>query len=145
MEIITNINKPFSVVKKSFVDKDGKLFKRLIPFGCELLHYKGLRRGAIIKIMVLSQVVTFKIATYSTAKDKLYFNDILHRGKFLGIKFWSHRHTIVPNGDCTSIKDTITFTTKNKSLDRLYNIILRIIFLFRICKYKIFFLGKEIK
>ena len=145
MEIITNISKPFDVVKKAFVDKEGKLFRRLVPLGCELLHYKGLRRGAIIKIMIFNQVATFKIATYSTAKDKLYFNDILHSGKFLGIKFWSHRHTIIPNGTNTAIKDTVTFTTKNKSLDRLYNTVLRIIFLFRVFKYKIFFLGKEIK
>ena len=88
MEINTKINRPFSVVKKAFVDKEGLLLRRLIPSGCELLHYKGLRRGAIIKIMVLNEVVTFKIATYSTAKDKLYFNDILHRGKFLGIKLY---------------------------------------------------------
>tara|TARA_A100001011_G_scaffold81695_2_gene85038 strand:- start:543 stop:980 length:438 start_codon:yes stop_codon:yes gene_type:complete len=145
MEINTKINQPFSVVKKAFVDKEGMLLRRLIPSGCEVLHYKGLRRGAIIKIMVLNEVVTFKVATYSTAKDKLYFNDILHRGKFLGIKFWSHRHTIIPDGGGSNIKDSITFTTKNKSLDRLYNIILRIAFFFRSIKYKIFFLKKETK
>ena len=95
--------------------------------------------------MVLNEVVTFKIATYSTAKDKLYFNDILHRGKFLGIKFWSHSHTIITDGNGSNIKDTITFTTKNKSLDKLYNIILRIVFYLRSIKYKIFFLKEETK
>jgi ligand-binding SRPBCC domain-containing protein len=139
MEIVTNIKKPYSHVKKAFVDKNGKLFKKLIPFGCELLHYKGLRRGAIIKIMVFGRVVTFKVATYSTSNEKLYFNDILHHGKFYGIKFWSHRHTITSEGNVTKIKDTVTFTTKNKSLDRVYNILLRITFFFRSLKYKMFF------
>ena len=139
MEIVTNIKRPFSDVKKAFVDKEGKLFKVLIPFGCELLHYKGLRRGAIIKIMIFGRVVTFKVATYSTSNKKLYFNDILHRGKFYGIKFWSHRHTITNEGETTKIKDTLTFTTKNKLLDAIYNVLLRITFFFRAIKYKMFF------
>ena len=90
----TNISKPFSVVKKAFVDKEGKLLQSLLPPFCKLLHYKGVRRGAIIKISLFGKKCTFKVVTYSTSNDKLYFNDIIKEGKLLGISFWSHRHKI---------------------------------------------------
>ena len=47
--------------------------------GSELVYYKGLRRGAIAKILMLGKLLTFKVITYNTDSHKLYFNDI-HKG-----------------------------------------------------------------
>ena len=46
-------NKPFLFVKKQFTNKEGKLLRYLTPAGCEVVHHRGLRRGAITKILML--------------------------------------------------------------------------------------------
>ena len=135
-------NKSFWVVKKQFTNKEGKLLKYLTPTGCEVVHHRGLRRGAITKILMLSRLITFKVVTYATDRNKLYFNDILKQGNFFGIKFWSHRHTIEKHGptqDDTIIVDELEFTTKNKALDLLYKVIITLHFLSRKFRYKLFF------
>ena len=113
-----------------------------MPPGCEVLHHRGLRRGAITKVLMFGRVVTFKVVTYTTDLNKLYFNDILKEGDFFGIKFWSHRHTVEkygPTQDDTIIIDELEFTTKNKVLDFLYGFIIRLYFLNRKIRYKLFF------
>ena len=106
------------------------------------MHHRGLRRGAITKILMLSRLITFKVVTYTTDRNKLYFNDILKDGNFFGIKFWSHRHTIEKHGpskDNTIIIDEIEFTTKNKALDLLYKALINLYFISRKIRYKLFF------
>ena len=147
----TNISKPFSVVKKAFVDKEGKLLQSLLPPFCKLLHYKGVRRGAIIKISLFGKKCTFKISlfgkkctfkvvTYSTSNDKLYFNDIIKEGKLLGISFWSHRHKINKLSDNdTVIIDEVTFTSRNRYKDFILHVLFLASFIVRSIQYKIFF------
>lgn len=91
---------------------------------------------------MLSRLITFKVVTYTTDINKLYFNDILKEGNFFGIKFWSHRHKIEKHGptqDDTIIVDELEFTTKNKALDLLYKVIIALYFLNRKFRYKLFF------
>ena len=131
-------NKSFLFVKKQFTNKEGKLLKYLAPAGCEVVHHRGLRRGAITKILMLSRLITF-----TTDRNKLYFNDILKEGDFFGIKFWSHRHTVEkcgPTHESTAIIDEIEFTTKNKALYSFYKVLITLYFLIRKVKYKLFFI-----
>ena len=135
-------NKSFLFVKKQFTNKEGKLLKYLAPAGCEVVHHRGLRRGSITRILMLSRLITFKVVTYTTDRNRLYFNDILKEGDFFGIKFWSHRHTVEkcgPAHEDTAIIDEIEFTTKNKALDSFYKVLLTLHFLIRKVKYKLFF------
>jgi len=143
MKFTTKINKHFRVVKKAFVSKEGKLLRHVLPVGSELVYYKGLRRGAIVKILALRRLLTFKVITYSIDKHKLYFNDIHKDGNFFGIRFWSHRHTVEKSAsgdDKTIITDEVTFTTKNRLLDFFIGIFVRLHFSIRTIKYKLFFL-----
>tara|TARA_B100000686_G_scaffold352606_1_gene455193 strand:- start:7984 stop:8418 length:435 start_codon:yes stop_codon:yes gene_type:complete len=143
MKFTTKINKHFWVVKKAFVDKEGKLLRQILPMGSELVYYKGLRRGAIAKILMLGKLLTFKVITYNTDRHKLYFNDIHKDGNFFGIKFWSHRHTVeklASDDNKTIITDEVAFTTKNRLVDFFYGIFIRLHFGVRILKYKLFFL-----
>ena len=133
----------FWSVKRQFTKKEGELLRYLTPPGCEVIHYRGLRRGAIIKLLMFNRPITFKVITYTTDLHKLYFNDILKEGNFFGIKFWSHRHRIDKHGhhkDDTIIVDEIEFTTKNKALDFFYRQIIRLYFLMRKVKYRLFFI-----
>ena len=110
-------NKKFLEVKKAFLDKDAKLLKILSPPGVRIKHHKGVRRGSLTKLSVLGSDAAFKVVTYSSKKHKLYFNDILHKGKFFGVKFWSHRHTVNDKITCVEIIDEVHFTTKSRIKD----------------------------
>ena len=140
IKITTKVNANLEKVKKAFVDKQGKLLKYLLPFGSKVLHYKGIRRGAILKIKLpFMNELKFKIVTYNTTPNKLYFNDILSEGSLFGAKFWSHRHDINNFNGHTVIKDEIAFTTKDEKKDKLLHAILLPYFLFRKLKYKVYF------
>jgi len=144
IKLKTTINKPFSVVKKSFVDKNGKLLKFLLPPFCKLLHYKGIRRGAIVKVSLFNKPCKFKVVNYSTSNNNLYFNDIIKEGKLLGISFWSHRHKIntLSKGK-TVIIDEVTFTSRNKYKDFVLHVLFLASFFVRLIQYKIFFLDRR--
>ena len=88
IKIETKVSAPFDKVKKAFVDREGKLLKYLLPLGAKILHYKGVRRGAILKIKLpFSGKLKFKIVTYKVTKLYLYFNDIIQEGKIFGAGF----------------------------------------------------------
>lgn len=139
----TKINKSYHSVRSSFVSRDGALINYLTPPMCELIHYKGLRRGAILRYLMFDQPTTFKVVTYSTKDNELYYHDILKEGKPLGIKFWSHRHRIKEVGKNSLIQDEITFSTSNIKMDFILNPLVAGYFLLRKLKYKIFFLLKN--
>ena len=140
IKIETKVSAPFDKVKKAFVDREGKLLKYLLPLGAKILHYKGVRRGAILKInLPFSGKLKFKIVTYKVTKLYLYFNDIIQEGKIFGAGFWSHRHAIKKRKNHVIIEDDITFTTKNKLKDKLLYVFLLPVFLMRKIKYKLYF------
>jgi hypothetical protein len=140
IKIKSTVSLPYSIVKRAVVDKDGKLLKYLMPIGCKLLHYKGLRRGSITRVKIFNSSVTFKTITYSPGRDKTSFHDIFKDGTFLGIKFWSHRHKIISASmGSTDIHDEITFTTKNKLKDALLHVVIYSSFRLRSLQYKLFF------
>jgi len=141
IKLKTNVKADYNTVIKAFADRNGKLFKFLLPLGCKVVHYKGLRRGAIIKLKILGEVVKFKNITYTTTKNKTLFNDIFKDGEFLGIKFWSHRHKIINGKDITTIIDEVTFTTRNKKLDLLLHMVIGSFIKMRWIRYKLFFKG----
>ena len=138
----TAIGRSYYKVKKTIMNKDGKLLRFMLPLGCKLVHYKGIRRGAIIKIRnPLGMVYTYKIVTYSTSKNKTTYHIIWKEGKMLsGIKFWSHRHFVEQMKGYTIIKEELTFTTKNRLLDFFLHIFIKPYSWIRSLKYKIFFL-----
>lgn len=139
----TKINKSYDFVRSSFVSRDGVLIDYLTPPMCELIHYKGLRRGAILRYLIFNQPATFKVVTYSTKDNELYYHNILKEGKPLGIKFWSHRHRIKEVGKNSLIQDEIIFSTSNTRMDFILKPFVAGYFLLRKLKYKIFFLLKS--
>lgn len=144
IKINTKVGKPFATVKQAFVNKDAKLLKYLLPIGSELLHYKGIRRGAIIKVKVFGVPCKFKVITYSVGKSSLYFNDIMQEGTLLGTKYWSHRHKIKKLSDNeTVIIDEITFTSTNKYKDFILHVLFLSSFAIRSLQYKTFFLKEK--
>lgn len=143
IKLKTTVNADYATVKKAFTDRDGKLFKFLLPLGCKVLHYKGLRRGAIIKVKILGEIVKFKNITYTSTKEKTLFNDIFKDGEFLGIKFWSHRHKILNGKDTTTIYDEVTFTTRNRKLDLILHMLISPFIKMRWIRYKLFFKGMK--
>lgn len=130
----------FVTVKSGFVSRDNKLLIKLLPIGSTLLHYKGIRRGSLLKGFLFGNICTFKTIIYDTQKKKLYYNDILSKGTFLKIKFWSHRHKITDKGDFIEITDNIEFTTKSKKLDSVLAPMIWCHFTLRRIKLKLFFL-----
>ena len=142
IKLETTIGRSYYKVKKTVLNKDGKLLRFMLPFGYKLVHYKGIRRGAIIKIRnPLGKVYTYKLVTYSTSKNKTTYHSIWKEGKMLsGIKFWSHRHFVEQMKGYTIIKEELTFTTKNRLLDFFLHVIIKIHFWIKSLKYKIFFL-----
>jgi hypothetical protein len=142
IKLETTIGQSYYKVKKTVLNKDGKLLKFMLPLGYTLVHYKGIRRGAIIKIMnPFGTVYTYKLVTYSTSKNKTTYHSIWKEGKMLsGIKFWPHRHFIEQMKGYTIIKEVLTFTTKNRSIDFFLHIFIKPYFWIRSLKYKIFFL-----
>jgi ligand-binding SRPBCC domain-containing protein len=141
VKLETKVKADYNTVIKAFTDREGKLFEFLLPVGCKIVHYKGLRRGAIIKLKILGEVIKFKNITYTSTKDKTLFNDIFKDGEFLGIKFWSHRHKIINGSDTTTIIDEITFTTRNKKLDLILHAVIASFIKLRWIRYKLFFRG----
>ena len=53
IKVKTKVRAPYELVKKLFLDREGKLFRFLVPPFVEIVHYKGVRRGAIIKIKAI--------------------------------------------------------------------------------------------
>jgi len=127
IKLETTIGQSYYKVKKTVLNKDGKLLKFMLPLGYTLVHYKGIRRGAIIKIMnPFGTVYTYKLVTYSTSKNKTTYHSIWKEGKMLsGIKFWSHRHFIEQMKGYTIIKEALTFTTKNRLIDFFLHIFIK--------------------
>ena len=142
MMFTTKVNEPYHSVKSSFVSRDKDLINYLTPPMCELIHYKGLRRGAILRYLIFDKLTTFKVVTYSTKDNELYYHDILKEGRPLGIKFWSHRHKIKDIGKKSLIQDEIIFSTSNTKMDFILNPLVAGYFLLRKIKYKIFFFTK---
>lgn len=138
IKVKTKVRAPYELVKKLFLDREGKLFRFLVPPFVEIVHYKGVRRGAIIKIKVLSRPCEFKVITYSTDKTKLSFNDIITKGDIFGATFWSHRHFVEKTGTHTMITDELAFTSRNKIRDAFLHIFLFCSFKLRSLKYKVF-------
>lgn len=144
IKIKTTVSSPYEEVKSAFVDKSGKLLNFLVPMGSKLVHYKGVRRGAITKIKVFGNICTFKIATYSTSKNQLTFKDFLKDGDMFGVKFWSHVHKIKSLSKNKSIIiDEVTFTTRSKKKDFLLHVLFLTSFVIRCIKYKVFFLFRR--
>ena len=141
IKLETAVGQSYNQVKKIILNKDGKLLRFILPFGYKIVHYKGIRRGAIIKIRnPLGTVYTYKLVTYSTSKNKTTYHSIWKEGKMLsGIKFWSHRHFVEQMKGYTIIKEELTFTTKNRLLDFFLHVIIKIHFWIKSLKYKIFF------
>ena len=133
------INKDFQEVKSAFSDMNGKLIQKMLPFGWGLDNYKGMRRRAILRIYVGSKLYKFKVAMFSSTSKRYYFHIInVDEGPYK-LKFLSTRVAIEDKGNHTEIQETIEYTTKNKSFDRILSLFINMHYALRSAKYKLFF------
>ena len=144
MKFLTSINSEFDIVRKSFADKDCKLMNRLLPFGCGILRFKGIRRRAKISIHTwFLKTYSFKVVMTSSSASQYYFHIINEGDLIFGIKMWTHRYKIIRKTHGVNIQETLEFTTKNKTLDIILSVFINMMFLIRKFKYKMFFLFKN--
>jgi hypothetical protein len=136
------INKQFDTVRTSFSDLSGDLLQKTLPIGCGLDNYKGLRRRAVLRVWMGSKLYKFKVAMYSSSKNKYYFH-IINTGECpLNIKFFSNRVTVTNMGKYSEISESVEFTTKNKWLDRILSLFINVYYFNKGIKYKLFFRNK---
>ena len=142
IETTYKINKDFATVKSSFADINGILLQKILPFGWGLDKFKGLRRRAVLRIWVGSRMHKFKVAMYSSTRQKYYLHIVNADDGPFGIKFFSNRITVVDKNNYTEIRETLEFTTKNKSTDRILSLFINIYYFNKRLKYKLFFRNK---
>ena len=142
IETTYRINRDFSTVKSSFADINGALLQKLLPFGWGLEKFKGLRRRVVLRIWAGSHLYKFKVAMYSSTKQKYYLHIVNADDGPFGIKFFSNRITVVDKNDYTEIRESLEFTTKNKSTDRILSLFINIYYFNKRLKYKLFFMNK---
>jgi len=144
MEYKVLINKPLEVIRAAFLDSDCKLMSKLLPFGCGILKFKGIRRRAKISVYTwFMKTYYFKVVMVNST-DSIYYFHIINEGKFpFGIKFWTNRYKIIPTKDGCEIINTVEYTTKNITLDKILRVFINVLFTIRKLKYKIFFLFKK--
>jgi hypothetical protein len=144
MEFKVSINKPVDVVKAAFLDSDCKLMNKLLPFGCGILKFKGIRRRATISVYTwFFKTYHFKIAMCNSTDSLYYFHVINENNLPFGIKFWTNRYNIVKTKEGCEITNTIEYTSKNIALDKILSVFISMMFIMRKLKYKIFFLFKK--
>ena len=136
------INKGFETVKSAFSDINGKLAQKMLPFGWGLDKYNGLRRRAVLKVWAGSKLYKFKVAMYSSTKQKYYLHIINADNAPYNIKFFSTRISVIDKGDYTEIQETLEFTTKNKLHDNILSLFINAHYTIKRLKYKLFFRNK---
>ena len=144
MEFKVSINKPMDVIKAAFLDSDCKLMNKLLPFGCGILKFKGIRRRATISVYTwFFKTYHFKIAMCNSTDSLYYFHVINENNLPFGIKFWTNRYNIVKTKEGCEITNTIEYTSKNIVLDKILSVFISMMFIMRKLKYKIFFIFKK--
>tara|TARA_B100000902_G_scaffold90429_1_gene94110 strand:- start:3116 stop:3547 length:432 start_codon:yes stop_codon:yes gene_type:complete len=136
------INSDYNVVKSSYSDIRGVLVKKLLPFGCGLDKYKGLRRRAVLRVWIGSKMYKFKVAMYSSTKQKYYLHIVNAEDGPFNLKFFSTRISVLDKGTHTEITETLEFTTKNKLHDRILSLFINIHYAIKGMRYKLFFINK---
>lgn len=136
------LNKDYLLVKSAFADIDGELIHKMLPFGWGLDSHKGLRRRAVLRIYAGSKRYKFKVAMYSSTKDKYYLHIVNAEDAPYDIKFFSTRITVVNKKGKTEIEETLEFTTKNKWLDKFLSLFINMHYLLKGIRYKLFFMNK---
>jgi ligand-binding SRPBCC domain-containing protein len=144
MEFKTIVNKPLSSVKAAFTDLDSALLNRILPFGCGILKFKGIRRRAKISIYTwFFKTYKFKVVMASSTDSQYYFHLINDGDMPFGIKLWTNRYRLLSTERGTEIVNTIEYTTKNSNLDKFLSVFIRMMFSLRKLKYKMFFLFRN--
>lgn len=144
MEYKVLISKSMLTVKKAFLDKDCKLMNKLLPFGCGVLKFPGIRRRAIISVYTwFFKTFHFKVVMCNTTDQQYYFHIVNEGDLPFGIKLWTNRYKIVKTKDGCEIINLVEYTTKNITLDKILRVFITMMFQIRKLKYKIFFLFKR--
>jgi len=144
MEFKVLINKSLPIVKSAFLDSDCKLMNKLLPFGCGILKFKGIRRRARISVHTwFFKTYHFKIVMCNSTDALYYFHIINEDSLPFGIKLWTNRYKIVKTKDGCEITNVVEYTTKNIALDKILSVFINMMFIMRKLKYKIFFLFKK--
>lgn len=133
------INKDYLVVKAAFADIQGELVQAMLPSGWGIDKHKGFRRRAVLKIYVGSKLYKFKVAMYSSTKNKYYLHIVNTDDAPFRIKFLSSRLTVEDKHSHTEITETLEYTTKNKSLDTFLSLFINIYYFIKRFKYKLYF------
>ena len=129
---------------KAFLDKDCKLMNKLLPFGCGVLKFPGIRRRAIISVYTwFFKTFHFKVVMCNTTDQQYYFHIVNEGDLPFGIKLWTNRYKIVKTKDGCEIINLVEYTTKNITLDKILSVFITMMFQIRKLKYKIFFLFKK--
>jgi len=141
MEFNSTVSVPLQAVRDAFTDPDSKLMNRLLPFGCGVMKFKGIRRRAKISIYTwFFQTYHFKVAMCNSTESLYYFHIINENNLPFGIKLWTNRYSIVKSNNGCNITNTIEYTTKNVALDKVLSVFITILFKIRALKYKLFFI-----
>tara|TARA_B100000902_G_C26826038_1_gene676371 strand:+ start:57 stop:488 length:432 start_codon:yes stop_codon:yes gene_type:complete len=139
---IYKVSSDYSVVKSAYSDISGELVQKMLPFGWGLDKYKGLRRRAVLRIWAGSKMYKFKVAMYSSTKQKYYLHIVNAEDGPFNLKFFSTRISVIDKSTHTEITETLEFTTKNKWLDNILSLFINIHYTIKGMKYKLFFLNK---
>jgi len=141
VEFKVTIDKPLEAVKAAFLDNDCKLMNKLLPFGCGILKFKGIRRRAIISVYTwFFKTYHFKIVMCNSTDALYYFHIINENDLPFGIKLWTNRYKIVKTKTGCEIINAVEYTSKNSVLDRILSVFINMMFIMRKLKYKLFFL-----
>jgi hypothetical protein len=144
MEYKVSLNAKMSTVREAFTDLDSNLMNRLLPFGCGILKFKGIRRRAKISVYTwFFKTYHFKIAMCSSTVQQYYFHIINEGNLPFGIKLWTNRYKIIKTKDGCEIINQVEYTTKNITLDKILRVFITMMFQIRKLKYKVFFLFKK--
>jgi len=144
MEYKVSINKDLTTVKRAFLDKDCNLLNKILPFGCGILKFSGIRRRAKISVYTwFFKTYHFKVVMCNTTDQQYYFHIVNEGDSPLGLKLWTNRYTIIKTKDGCEIVNVVEYTTKNITLDKILSVFITMMFQIRKLKYKMFFLFKK--
>ncbi len=118
---------------------DAHLFRYLLPRGAKLLHFGGSKTGDTVHLeLPLAGEWLSEITEDHQSENLNYFID---EGRTLPfpLKTWTHKHSLIRNGQGTTIEDKMTFSTGTIISDVMTYPALLLSFLPRVWLYKRYF------
>lgn len=136
--IITQVDQDYLSVKDGF---DASLFKALSPPfpPVRLIRFDGSKKGDLVSLelnfIFFRQKWTSEITEDQTDEHEFYFIDQGVELPFF-LKYWKHKHRIIRKGNCSIIRDEISFKSHFGLLTLLLYPVILLQFGYRIPVYK---------